>query len=146
MRRALATAAVFCLALTGCAGEDEPSTGASPEPETSSETAMESSSPEPTVEPSEEPSEDSGSEAIEVEIEGNEIEPSGERVKASVGEPVTLEITSDREAELHVHSSPEQEIAVPKGTSTHQITIDRPGVVDVEEHDSGIVVIQLEVR
>ena len=39
-----------------------------------------------------------------------------------------------------------QVIDVEKGTSTLTLTIDRPGLVDVEEHDSGRVVLQLEVR
>ena len=74
------------------------------------------------------------------------IRPRGKRVEVKAGEPVTLEVESDRPAELHVHSSPEQVLDVKKGESTLSLTIERPGIVDVEEHDSGIVVFQLEVR
>jgi len=144
MRRALAAAAVLCLALTGCGGNDEPAATETPEEtatsSTPSQTAEESASPTPSEDSSPE------SEAIEIEIEGDKIEPNGRRVKVSAGEPILLEIESDRAAELHVHSSPEQEIAVKQGESTHELTIDRPGVVDVEEHHSGTVIVQLEVR
>jgi hypothetical protein len=144
MRRALAAAAVLCLALTGCGGNDEPAATETPEETATSsspsETAAESASPTPTEDSSPE------REAIEIEIEGDKIEPNGRRVKVAAGEPILLEIESDRAAELHVHSSPEQELAVKKGESTQELTIDRPGVVDIEEHDTGIVIVQLEVR
>jgi hypothetical protein len=147
MRRALAAAALLCLALTGCGGDEEPSTSqAAEEPATSStpSQAEESATPSPSAG---EKSEDGGGDnVIEIEIEGNTIQPNGKRVEVPAGEPITLEIESDRAAELHVHSSPEQMVEVQPGESTKQLTIDRPGVVDVEEHDSGIVVVQLEVR
>jgi len=140
MRRALAAAAVAALALTGC-GSEEPTatTEETPATSTPSESAVASESPTETA------TGDSG-QAIEIEIEGDRIEPRGKRVKVKAGEPVTLEVESDRPAELHVHSSPEQVLDVDKGESTLSLTIERPGIVDVEEHDSGIVVFQLEVR
>ncbi len=45
-----------------------------------------------------------------------------------------------------MHSSPEQVLDIAKGESTLTLVIDRPGLVDVEEHDTGLVVLQLEVR
>jgi hypothetical protein len=71
--------------------------------------------------------------------------PNGDRVEAHVGEPVTLHITSDRAGELHVHSEPEQHIEYDAGETTAQVTIDRPGVVDVEDHNADVVVVQLQV-
>ena len=44
-----------------------------------------------------------------------------------------------------MHSSPEQEIAFKAGTSTKKVTIDRPGIVDVEDHALEQVIVQLEV-
>jgi hypothetical protein len=44
-----------------------------------------------------------------------------------------------------VHSSPEQEIEFDKGTSTKELTIDQPGIVDVEDHALEQVIVQLEV-
>jgi hypothetical protein len=144
MRRALVAASVAVLVLaTGCGGSDEPATTAEETPATS--TPTESPTEEPTAEPTDEPTEDAP-EAIEIEIEGDRIEPNGKRVKVAAGEEITLEIESDRAAELHVHSSPEQVLEVEPGESTLTLTIDRPGIVDVEEHDTGLVILQLEVR
>lgn len=132
MRRALAAFAVAALVLTGCGESEEPTTSQ----------ATVSESPEPSGSPSQEPE----PEPIEVEIEGDRVEPNGMRVKAAAGETVTLAVKSDRAAELHVHSSPEQVLEVEPGESTLELVIERPGIVDIEEHDSGLVVLQLEVR
>ena len=45
-----------------------------------------------------------------------------------------------------MHSTPEQEIDYDAGTTEHEITIDRPGVVEVESHEPDSIVLQLEVR
>jgi len=84
--------------------------------------------------------------SINLTREGDEFTPNGARVDATVGEPVILSITSDEAGELHVHSVSEQEIAYDAGTSEHEITIDRPGVVEVESHDPDVIVLQLEAR
>jgi hypothetical protein len=140
MRRALAAAAVAVLVLaTGCGGSDEPATTAEETPATSTPTQS------PDAEPGDEPTEDAPK-PIEIEIEGDRIEPNGKRVKVTAGVPIALEVESDRAAELHVHSSPEQVLEVEPGESTLSLTIDRPGIVDVEEHDTGLVILQLEVR
>ena len=82
---------------------------------------------------------------IEITIKGGKVTPHGDRVKAKVGQPVTLNIDADTSGEIHVHSSPEQEIAFDKGTSTKKLTIDQPGIVDVEDHALEQVIVQLEV-
>jgi hypothetical protein len=82
---------------------------------------------------------------IDITIKGGKVTPHGDRVKAKVGQPVTLNIDADTSGEIHVHSSPEQEIAFDKGTSTKKLTIDQPGIVDVEDHALGQVIVQLEV-
>ena len=84
--------------------------------------------------------------AIEIEIEGDKISPKGDLVEAKTGEVITLRIDSDRAGELHVHSTPEQEFSFDDGKSTIELNIDTPGVVDVEEHETGVVVLQLEVN
>ncbi|HLN78678.1 MAG TPA: hypothetical protein VK204_16665 [Nocardioidaceae bacterium] len=140
MRRALALVAVATLALSGCASSEEPEPAAKDTPAAS---ASATSDPASSAAPS--PSEDSGN-TIEIKIQGDDVEPSGERVQAKVGEPITLHISSDRDAELHVHSSPEQELEVKPGESTKTLTIDTPGIVEVEEHHTETVMLQLEVR
>ena len=84
--------------------------------------------------------------SIQVTVEGDSIAPTGERVQVEVGEPVTIEVSSDREGSFHVHSTPEQEITFSEGTSEHEVVLDRPGVVEVETHDPDLVVLQLEAR
>jgi hypothetical protein len=82
---------------------------------------------------------------IDITIKGGKVTPHGDRVKAKVGQPVTLNIDADTSGEIHVHSSPEQEIAFDKGTSTKKLTIEQPGIVDVEDHALEQVIVQLEV-
>ena len=122
MRRALATLVVLLCALTAaaaCGDEDTDS---------------------PT-------GESSGPEVIEVTIEGDSLTPNGERVEVSVGQEVELEVTADEAGEIHVHSSPEQELEYQEGETTVTIQgIDQPGTVDVESHSLEKVIVQLEVR
>jgi hypothetical protein len=91
-------------------------------------------------------SDQAGSAAITLTREGDSFTPNGERVELAVDQTLVLTITADEAGELHVHSTPEQEIAYEAGTSEHEITIDRPGVVEVESHEPDLVVLQLEVR
>ena len=101
--------------------------------------------------PSESPS-DSGSSstgggaAVTVTREGDSFTPNGERVELGVDQTLVLTIEADEAGELHVHSTPEQEIAYDAGTSEHEIVIDRPGVVEVESHEPDVILLQLEVR
>jgi hypothetical protein len=124
--RLAAGAAISCLALMGlsaCGDDATDDGGSTGESGTSQEQAP-----------------------IEVTIEGDTITPAGERVEVSVGEPVVVEVTADRSGELHVHSTPEQEIAFTEGTTEHEVLLDRPGVVEVESHDPDLVILQLEAR
>ena len=84
---------------------------------------------------------------IEVTFSGDSVTPNGERIEVSTGQAVKLEVTADQPGEIHVHSSPEQELAYQKGTSTVTIKgIDAPGTVDVESHALDKVIVQLQVR
>ncbi len=63
-----------------------------------------------------------------------------------VGQPITLHVTADAPGEIHVHSSPEQELEYDQGTTDVQLTpITTPGTVDVESHALEKVIVQLEV-
>jgi hypothetical protein len=84
--------------------------------------------------------------AVTVTREGDEFTPNGERVELGVDQTLVLTIDADEAGELHVHSTPEQEIEYDAGTSEHELTIDRPGVVEVESHEPDVVLLQLEVR
>ena len=121
-RRAIATAAVLLLTATaavGCGG--------------SSDTGGSGSSTKPKV--------------IDVTISGDSVTPNGERVQVATGQQVELKVTADAAGEIHVHSSPEQELSYDQGTSTLELKpIDRPGIVAVESHSLDKTIVQLEVR
>lgn len=151
MRNTLPTLAAVGAALlfAGCAGG-----GVSAEPE-STPTVTESASSSSAATPpnageSPTPSLTRTSEdqiaTVAVTIKGSTIRPQGDRVDLAVGEPLEFKVYSDRAGELHVHSSPEQTLKYPKGASTLRLKIGRPGVVDVEDHESGVTIVQLEVR
>ena len=82
---------------------------------------------------------------IDATIRGNDLEPNGERVKVKVGEEITINVDADRAGELHVHSSPEQELEYAKGKTTLHLTIKTPGIVEVEDHVADKVLVSLEV-
>ena len=87
-----------------------------------------------------------GGVVVDITFDGDTVTPNGERIDGKVGEPITLNIDADAPGELHVHSTPEQEIAYDAGTSTHEVTFDQPGIVDIESHHLEKVVVQVEVR
>jgi hypothetical protein len=94
----------------------------------------------------EDTSKDASAQTLDVTIKGDAITPTNKRVEVSMGKPLTITIDSDRSGELHVHSSPEEEIAFDKGTTTKKVTFKTPGVIEVEEHVSDTLIAQLEVR
>ena len=115
-------ALVLALALTSCGGDDAEPAG------------------------SQGATQDGDSVALTVTRDGDEFTPNGERVELAVDQTLVLTIDADEAGELHVHSTPEQEIEYDAGTSEHEIVIDRPGVVEVESHEPDVVLLQLEVR
>jgi hypothetical protein len=99
----------------------------------------------------EKPDSDGGSsteaKVIEVTFDGDTVTPNGERVEVAVGQDIELDVTADEAGEIHVHSSPEQELEYEAGESTVTIQgIDQPGIVEVESHALDQVIVQLEVR
>ena len=126
------------LVLTGCAEDAEPADPA----------ASATSTPTPSESASETPTDAATPEAqtIDIAISGDTVDPSGERVEAKVGEEIILHVTADAPGEIHVHSTPEQELTYEAGTTDLPLTIDQPGLVDVESHTLDLVIVQLEVR
>jgi hypothetical protein len=123
----VATLLATTLALTACGG-----TAKDAAPSGSSTSVAPSTAP-------------SAGTTVDITIKGGKVTPNGERVKAELGAPVTLRIDADTSGEIHVHSTPEQEIAFEKGTSTHRLTIEQPGIIDVEDHALEQVIVQLQV-
>lgn len=140
----LVSLAVAAALLAGCSGTPDGEASTAPsatDTATATGTATTDASPSPT-----EPEESPEGKQIVITVTEDGIEPRGERVDVGVNERVTLVIDSTRKGELHAHSTPGQEIAFGRGTTRAPLVIDKPGLVDVEDHDTGIVVVQLNVR
>ena len=88
----------------------------------------------------------SGSQTVDITFKGDTVTPQGEELKVKAGDPLKLHITADKAGEIHVHSSPEQHIEYGAGTTDKTLTIDQPGVVDVESHTLEKLILQLQVR
>jgi hypothetical protein len=121
---AVLVAAVMALALTGC-GSDDSGTG-------SSGSVVKKDS--------------SGTATVDITFKGKSVTPQGAKVKVKAGDPLKLHITADKAGEIHVHSSPEQHIEYGAGTTDKTLTIDQPGVVDVESHALDKLILQVQVR
>jgi hypothetical protein len=120
MRRALAALAILiCSAgLTACGDSDSPDSSGS----------------------------DQGTKTIDVTFSGDSVTPNGDRVDVGVGQKIELVVKADKAGEIHVHSSPEQELDYQAGTTTLPLTIDQPGIVTVESHALNKTIVQLEVK
>jgi hypothetical protein len=86
-----------------------------------------------------------GAKVIKVTLKGSTTDPAGVQVAVKRGQPVVLDIDADAAGQIHVHSTPEHLIAFPEGRSQAGFTIDRPGIVDVEDHTLDELIVQLEV-
>ena len=137
-RNALVSAVIVAvIALAGCAGNEDTAGEPSPSDPTGSDPTGTTSA---TTEPADE------GQVIEITIEGDSVRPNGTKVDVEANEPVILDITADAPGEIHIHSTPEQEIEYDAGKSQHSVTFNRPGVVEVESHTLEKVIVQLQVR
>ena len=137
-------AALAVLALTGCSGldveRDNVDSGAPIDrPSTLAPSAVDIESPPAPA------AERSGT-VLEVAIAGERISPNNVEIRVGVGEPIVFGYESDREGELHVHSSPEQYIPFEVGHSKGLLVLESPGKIVVEDHKTGIVVARITVH
>lgn len=133
-RSLTAFALAGALSVTAACGSGEPEATETPT------TAAPSASQSPTSSPTPE------AKIVDITFAGGDVSPSGVKVTLEAGEKLMLRISAEEPGELHVHSSPEQAISFPEGDSEHTVTIDRPGLVEVEAHHPHKLVLQLEVR
>ena len=136
-RRAQAAAAlltVLVVLLAGCGG------GSSAKPPSADESLSATPAAQATATPP------ADAKVIAVTVKGDTISPSGTRVSVKRDQPVVFQIDADTDGELHVHSTPAKAIEYPAGTSVVQISIDQPGVIEVEIEQLGKQVVQLEVK
>ncbi|MCX6406403.1 MAG: hypothetical protein NTV28_05755 [Propionibacteriales bacterium] len=137
MRTTVTGCVLGMLLLAGCgAGEDGPDASATPTP-----AATLSGTPSTSATP------DAEGVTVQVRLTTDGPQPRGRRVEVKVGEPVTLDVTSEVADEVHVHSDPEVSIDVQPGDSVSRtFTLDRPGQVAVESHATHATIVQLVVR
>ena len=84
---------------------------------------------------------------IDITFAGGSVTPNGERVEVTKGQPVEFVVKADAPGEIHVHSSPEQELEYEKGTTILKLDpIDRAGIIEVESHTLEKTIVQLEVK
>jgi hypothetical protein len=84
---------------------------------------------------------------ITVIIANGEVTPTNLTADAKVGQPITLQVTSDAQDELHVHSIPDHHFEVtPALNQTFTFTVDVPGDVEVELHHLDRTIVTLHVR
>jgi plastocyanin len=164
-----AVAAGAVLLLGACGGDDEPeasgtttsaATSAPSETTDTSETTdagttadtsqTETTPTEPVtpVEPSSEPTATIDA-AVEVTIAGNQVTSSEDTLQVSPGDTVEIRITSDVDDEVHVHGVDATQALTAGQTATLIFEVPLildPGVYEVETHDSGLLLLQLEVR
>lgn len=136
--RTLALAAVSALlavSLTACGGDGEAGSRTAPEEELSA-TPLAQATAAPAAD----------AKTIAITLKGDTVSPSGTGVEVQKDQQIVLDITADKAGELHVHSSPEKHVEFPAGESRAVITIDQPGVVDIEDHALDKLIVQLEVR
>ncbi len=141
----LAVVTVALLLVSAC-GAEEPSNADEPSSPESSATQPATDQPSATTEPTGTPKPDSVGTTIDITFKGDKVDPNGEERKVKAGKPFTLHIVADQPGEIHIHSSPEQELVYPAGTTDKTLTIDQPGIVEVESHDLDQLIVQLEVR
>lgn len=124
------------LVLSACGSDSEPSQAPTQQTQPAA-----TASPTKTSAPADSPVQ------ISVEIKDGTATPQGKRVDVRVGQRVSVNVSSDADDEIHVHSDPEHTIDVKAGaTASKTFTIDRPGQVAVESHHLGVTLVQLVVR
>ena len=107
------------------------------------ETAPSPSSSSSTMTPS--PTAFAGTEIV-VSVVAGKVMPPTHRVEVAEGTDVRLLVTSDEADELHIHGFDIEQELIAGEQATVDFTADQSGVFEVETHESGLQLVQLEVR
>lgn len=87
-----------------------------------------------------------GGTTIDITVKDGTVHPNGAQLDAVVDRPITLRIDADTAGEIHVHSTPEQELEFGKGRTQLEITLNQAGQVDIEEHESDSLIARVLVK
>lgn len=83
---------------------------------------------------------------VQITVEGHSVTPVGEVVRAEPDQTVTLDVTSDAPAELHLHTDGDgKTFQVKPGRQRFTFSIATPGSYELEEHHTETVVLKVEV-
>jgi hypothetical protein len=132
-RPALAAALTLGV-LTGCAGTDEPAGPASI-----------SSAPAPAPATGGAPTGSAGRE-LAVVVAGGRVSGDTGRIVLTLGEHVTITVTSDAADEAHLHGYDAEAELTPGTPATLEVDAAIPGVFELELHGSGTVLLTLQVE
>lgn len=139
--------AIIVLVLSSCSSGDDDDTA--PEKDGESAAAPATSAPTsatPTAgaaSPSASPQ--SAGPTLAVTVDGDDVGPNATELTVAAGETLLITVTASRPGELHVHSKPEQFVEFAKGVTTYELVVDVPGQVEIEEHDTSVIVAQVQV-
>jgi uncharacterized lipoprotein YajG len=142
-RRTASLCAAALLVIAGCASGDDtagtstttsPASTASPSPSESSGSASAT------------PGETQRAVEISVAVSDGKVRPKPRRVEVEKDSRVRLLVTVDIDDQVHVHGYDIEEPLEAGRTTTVEFVADQSGVFEVETHDSGLALLQLEVR
>jgi hypothetical protein len=91
------------------------------------------------------PVDTTGATVIEVGYTGGSITGGGKR-SAVLGKPVVITVTSDATDEIHVHGYDKSADVRAGAPATITFVADKPGVFEVELHEKGLKLFELEVK
>ena len=107
-----------------------------PSPAVTSPAATPTATPSPTPEVR----------TIAIKLADGKASPNGTRVNLVKGEKIILDITSDRDDEVHIHGF-DKEIPVKAGKRVKaELVADRTGRYEVESHHPELLILVLQVR
>jgi hypothetical protein len=130
-RLACCVATVGLLVVTGCAGQSSHA-----DPGTSSGAASRSPGAGASARATD----------IVVALKDGKVSPKAHRVKVALGSSVRILVSSDVDDEVHVHGYEiEREVAAGQSV-TVDFTADQSGVFEVESHETGLLLLQLQVQ
>jgi hypothetical protein len=131
------------LVVTGCGADDDGE--ASAVPTVTATTAPPESAPDPDAEAAAEPTPDDA-EVVAITVSGGEVTGVEPRTEVTLGTRVRLVVTVDAPDELHVHGFDLTEKLSPGQATQLEFVADRPGIFEIELHDTHKVLTRLQVQ
>jgi FtsP/CotA-like multicopper oxidase with cupredoxin domain len=136
---ALAVSMISAAALVSCT-TDEPAT---PAPSAAASSPVPGSPAAPS--PSSSPATDAVT--IDISISNGRVNPNGSKIDVKRGQNVVLNVTSDQDDEIHVHTSDGYELEVKAGKAAQgKFVVTEPGRFEIESHHLEKIIVILNVR